>query len=56
MGGEVVAAGTPATIRIINASKADILDTYGFVDIFSSRCSSPTAARCRCARRPRASR
>ena len=33
-GREVVPAGTPATIRIINASKADIMDTYGFVDIF----------------------
>ena len=33
-GREVVPAGTPATIRIVNASKADILDTYGFVDIF----------------------
>ncbi len=33
-GREVVPAGAPATIRIINASKADIMDTYGFVDIF----------------------
>jgi hypothetical protein len=33
-GREVIPAGTPATIRVINASKADILDTYGFVDIF----------------------
>jgi hypothetical protein len=33
-GHEVVPAGTKATIRIINASKADMMDTYGFVDIF----------------------
>jgi hypothetical protein len=33
-GREVVPAGTPAKIRIINTSKADILDTYGFVDIY----------------------
>jgi hypothetical protein len=33
-GREVVPAGTPAQIRVINSSKADILDTYGFVDIF----------------------
>jgi hypothetical protein len=33
-GRDVVPAGTPATIRIVNVSKADIMDTYGFVDIF----------------------
>jgi hypothetical protein len=35
VGGRTVApAGTPAQIRIIDTSAADILDTYGFVDIF----------------------
>ncbi len=30
----VAAAGTAATIRIVDSSSADIADTYGFVDIF----------------------
>jgi hypothetical protein len=33
-GREVVPAGTPAQIRIVNASKAGIMDAYGYVDIF----------------------
>ena len=35
VGGRVVApAGTPATIKIVSVSAADIGDVYGFVDIF----------------------
>jgi hypothetical protein len=35
VGGRTVAqAGTPVTIRIVNSSAADIMDVYGFVDIF----------------------
>jgi hypothetical protein len=35
VGGHVVAqAGTPAQVRIVDTSSADIADTYGFVDIF----------------------
>ena len=35
VGGRTLApAGTPATIRIVDSSGADIADTYGFVDIF----------------------
>ncbi len=35
LGGRVVAAaGAPAQIRIVNTSRSDILDTYGFVDIY----------------------
>jgi hypothetical protein len=33
-GRTVAAAGTPAQIRIVDTSAADIADTYGFVDIF----------------------
>lgn len=33
-GRTVVAAGAPAQIRIVDVSGADIVDTYGFVDIF----------------------
>ncbi len=33
-GKTVAAAGTPAQIKIVDASPADIADTYGFVDIF----------------------
>ncbi len=35
VGGRVIAAaGTPAQIRIVDASPSDLADTYGFVDIF----------------------
>jgi hypothetical protein len=35
VGGHVVApAGTPEQLRIVDSSASDILDTYGFVDIF----------------------
>jgi hypothetical protein len=35
LGGRVVAAaGTPEQIRIVDSSASDIMDTYGFVDIF----------------------
>jgi hypothetical protein len=35
VGGRTVApAGTPAQIRIVDSSASDIMDTYGFVDIF----------------------
>jgi hypothetical protein len=35
VGGRTLApAGTPATIKIVDSSGADIADTYGFVDIF----------------------
>ena len=30
----VVPAGAPGQIRIVDSSAADIMDTYGFVDIF----------------------
>jgi hypothetical protein len=33
-GREVVPAGAPAQIHIIHTSRADMLDTYGFVDIY----------------------
>ena len=33
-GRSIAAAGTPAQIRIVDASPSDIADTYGFVDIF----------------------
>jgi hypothetical protein len=33
-GRTVAAAGTPAQIKIVDASPSDIADTYGFVDIF----------------------
>jgi hypothetical protein len=33
-GHTIVPAGAPARIRIVDSSAADILDTYGFVDIF----------------------
>jgi hypothetical protein len=34
LGRTIAPAGAPATIRIVDTSSADILDTYGFVDIF----------------------
>jgi hypothetical protein len=34
LGRTIAPAGAPATIKIIDTSSADILDTYGFVDIF----------------------
>jgi hypothetical protein len=33
-GRTIAAAGTPAEIRIVDSSAADIADTYGFVDIY----------------------
>jgi hypothetical protein len=46
VGGRVVApAGTPATIRIVNSSPADILDIYGFVDIFFEPLTLPNGPR-----------